>query len=113
MLLSFTATSLERKEQPAWDIPLWTRSGYFDKRPFRSATQTPSVRESCEIKEEAATRLCRWRSSMKVFELVFTLLLLLPVPTLVPAQTAVPLETMGKPNGRSWQHLSPFEKAFW
>jgi hypothetical protein len=48
-----------------------------------------------------------------VLGLTLTLLLLLPVPTLAPAQTAIPNETGGMPNGRSWQHLSPFEKAFW
>jgi hypothetical protein len=48
-----------------------------------------------------------------VLGLALTVLLLLPMPTRTPAQTAVPLETMGMPNGRSWPHLTSFDKAMW
>ncbi|HXJ04021.1 MAG TPA: hypothetical protein VNH65_02925 [Candidatus Acidoferrum sp.] len=45
--------------------------------------------------------------------LTFTLLLLLPAQTRAPAQTAVPLETMGMPNGRAWRLMPQIDKATW
>jgi hypothetical protein len=48
-----------------------------------------------------------------VLGLTLTSLLLLPVPTPAPAQTAMPLETEGMPNGRSWSHMSSFDRTIW
>jgi hypothetical protein len=45
--------------------------------------------------------------------LILAVLLLLPVPSRTPAQTAVPLETMGMPNGRAWQLMPPIDKVTW
>jgi hypothetical protein len=45
--------------------------------------------------------------------LVFTLLLV-PMPTLAPAQTTtMPLETLGMPNGRSWLYMPSITRAMW
>jgi len=45
--------------------------------------------------------------------LVFTLLLLWPLPARAPAQTAMPLETTSMPNGRFWSHMSSLDKGVW
>jgi hypothetical protein len=52
---------------------------------------------------------------MKTLVLGFTLtlLLLLPVPTRAPAQTAVPLETDAMPNGRAWRLMPQIDKGTW